>query len=135
MTDKLITQIEEFIVKQQSQPALEYVDTAGQDKASAAASAPKPAGSAAPSGKVPTKIYEMVRRGGRVFERVRTAWVNPDVAERLQRSKMATDWIRTLGNYLPLYFVGGYVRDKFLKKAPNDIDIISLIHFLRCVLY
>ena len=63
MTDKLITQIEEFIVKQQSQPALEYVDTAGQDKASAAASAPKPTGSAAPSGKVPTKIYEMVRRG------------------------------------------------------------------------
>ena len=41
MTDKLITQIEDFIVKQQSQPALEYVDTAGQDKASAAASAPK----------------------------------------------------------------------------------------------
>ena len=116
MTDKLISQIEDFIVKQQSQPALEYVDTAGQDKASAAASAPKPTGGPAPSGKVPTKIYEMVRRGGRVFERVRTAWVNPDVAERLQRSKMATDWIRTLGNYLPLYFVGGYVRDKFLKK-------------------
>ena len=127
MTDKLITQIEDFIVKQQSQPALEYVDTAKPEKASAAASAPKGTGSAAPAGKVPTKIYEMVRRGGRVFERVRTAWVNPDVAERLQRSKMATDWIRTLGNYLPLYFVGGYVRDKFLKKAPNDIDIISLI--------
>ena len=84
MTDKLITQIEDFIVKQQSQPALEYVDTTKPEKASAAASAPKGTGSAAPAGKVPTKIYEMVRRGGRVFERVRTAWVNPDVAERLQ---------------------------------------------------
>ena len=90
MTDKLVTQIEKFILKQQSQPALEYVDTATPERKATAASAPKPKGGAAPSGKVPTKIYEMVRRGGRVFERVRTAWVNPDVAERLQRSKTAS---------------------------------------------
>ena len=47
MTDKIITQIEDFIVKQQSQPALEYVDTTKPEKASAAASAPKGTGSAA----------------------------------------------------------------------------------------
>ena len=58
-----------------------------------------------PVGKVQTKIYELVHRGGRTFERARTAWVNPDVAKRLNQRKVATDWIRTLGNYIPIYFV------------------------------
>ena len=58
-----------------------------------------------PTGKVRTKIYELVHRGGRTFERARTAWVNPKVAEHLDQRKKATDWIRTLGNYLPIYFV------------------------------
>tara|TARA_Y100000310_G_C20649808_1_gene798745 strand:+ start:561 stop:2048 length:1488 start_codon:yes stop_codon:yes gene_type:complete len=131
VTDKLVSQIEDFISKQQgpaaADPPLDFVDEAKPQDTATAAQAPRSKGGAAPSGKVPTKIYEMVRRGGRVFERVRTAWVNPEVAERNEQSKLATDWIRTLGNYLPLYFVGGYVRDKFLKKAPADIDIISLI--------
>jgi len=78
------------------------------------------------SGKVQTKIYELVHRGGRTFERARTAWVNPDVAQRLNQRKVATDWIRTLGNYLPIYFVGGYIRDKYFKKVSKDVDIISL---------
>ncbi|MAH45168.1 hypothetical protein CMI37_05015 [Candidatus Pacearchaeota archaeon] len=77
-------------------------------------------------GKVQTKIYELVHRGGRTFERARTAWVNPHVAERLNQRKVATDWIRTLGNYIPIYFVGGYIRDKFFKKVSKDVDIISL---------
>ena len=130
MTDKLVSQIEDFISKQgpaAASPSLDFVDVAKPESSATAAQAPRSKGGAAPSGKIPTKIYEMVRRGGRVFERVRTAWVNPEVAERNEQSKLATDWIRTLGNYLPLYFVGGYVRDKFLKKAPADIDIISLI--------
>ena len=78
------------------------------------------------SGKVQTKIYELVHRGGRTFERARTAWVNPEVAQRLNQRKVATDWIRTLGNYLPIYFVGGYIRDKYFKKVSKDVDIIAL---------
>jgi len=79
-----------------------------------------------PTGKVRTKIYELVHRGGRTFERARTAWVNPDVAKNLEQRKRASDWIRTLGNYLPIYFVGGYVRDKFFKKISKDIDLVTL---------
>ena len=78
------------------------------------------------SGKVQTKIYELVHRGGRTFERARTAWVNPEVAQRLNQRKVATDWIHTLGNYLPIYFVGGYIRDKYFKKVSKDVDIIAL---------
>ena len=78
-------------------------------------------------GKVRTKIYELVHRGGRTFERGRTAWVNPHVAEHLEQRKKASDWIRMLGNYLPIYFVGGYVRDKFFKKVSHDIDLVTLV--------
>jgi len=80
-----------------------------------------------PTGKVRTKIYELVHRGGRTFERARTAWVNPEVAKNLEQRKRASDWIRTLGNYLPIYFVGGYVRDKFFKKISKDIDLVTLV--------
>ena len=48
-----------------------------------------------PIGKIRTKIYELVHRGGRTFERARTAWVNPKVAEHLEQRKKATDWIRS----------------------------------------
>ena len=89
--------------------------------------APKARTGEKPAGKVPIKIYELVRRGGRTFERARTAWVIPEVAIRLNQRKVATDWVRTFGNYLPLYFIGGYVRDKFFKKVSKDIDIITLI--------
>ena len=78
-------------------------------------------------GKVQTKIYELVHRGGRTFERARTAWVNPSVATRLNQRKVATDWISTLGNYIPIYFVGGYIRDKYFKKVSKDVDIIALV--------
>ena len=80
-----------------------------------------------PAGKVRTKIYELVHRGGRTFERARTAWVNPKVAEHLEQRKKAADWIRTLGNYLPIYFVGGYVRDKFFKKVSKDLDLVATV--------
>ena len=122
---KLLNSIEVFLEKQELSPE-DYVDTAS-DETFTPEQAPKDKGSPAPAGKVPTKIFELVRRGGRVFERIRTAWVNPAVAKRLEHRKIATDWIRTLGNYLPLYFVGGYVRDKFLKKVSKDIDIIALV--------
>ena len=80
-----------------------------------------------PVGKVRTKIYELVHRGGRTFERARTAWVNPKIAEHLEQRKKAADWIRTLGNYLPIYFVGGYVRDKFFKKVSKDLDLVATV--------
>ena len=80
-----------------------------------------------PTGKVRTKIYELVHRGGRTFERARTAWVNPKIAEHLEQRKKAADWIRTLGNYLPIYFVGGYVRDKFFKKVSKDLDLVATV--------
>ena len=80
-----------------------------------------------PVGKVRTKIYELVHRGGRTFERARTAWVNPKVADHLEQRKKASDWIRTLGNYLPIYFVGGYVRDKFFKKVSKDLDLVATV--------
>tara|TARA_R110002020_G_scaffold146184_4_gene320700 strand:- start:3158 stop:4693 length:1536 start_codon:yes stop_codon:yes gene_type:complete len=80
-----------------------------------------------PTGKVRTKIYELVHRGGRTFERARTAWVNPNIAEHLEQRKKAADWIRTLGNYLPIYFVGGYVRDKFFKKVSKDLDLVATV--------
>ena len=85
-----------------------------------------------PVGKVRTKIYELVHRGGRTFERARTAWVNPQVAERLEQRKKATDWIRSLGNYLPIYFVGGYVRDKFFKKVSKDLDLVATVPLEKC---
>ena len=85
-----------------------------------------------PVGKVRTKIYELVHRGGRTFERARTAWVNPKVAEHLDQRKKASDWIRTLGNYLPIYFVGGYVRDKFFKKVSKDLDLVATVELEKC---
>ena len=85
-----------------------------------------------PEGKIRTKIYELVHRGGRTFERARTAWVNPKVAEHLEQRKKATDWIRSLGNYIPIYFVGGYVRDKFFKKVSKDLDLVATVPLEKC---
>ena len=76
-------------------------------------------------GKVRTEIYELVHRAGKTFERRRTAWVNPEVAEKLKHRKEAADWIRSLGNYLPMYFVGGFVRDKMFGKVAKDIDCVT----------
>ena len=76
-------------------------------------------------GKVRTEIYELVHRAGKTFERRRTAWVNPAVAEKLEHRKKAADWIRSLGNYIPMYFVGGFVRDKMFGKVAKDIDCVT----------
>ena len=81
----------------------------------------------AAQGKVRTVIFELVNRAGKTFERRRTAWVNPKVAETINSRQKATDWLRLLGNYLPLYFVGGFVRDKLMGKVSSDVDIISLV--------
>ena len=81
----------------------------------------------AAQGKVRTVIFELVHRAGKTFERRRTAWVNPKVAEAINSRQKATDWLRLLGNYLPLYFVGGFVRDKLLGKVSKDVDIIALV--------
>ena len=81
----------------------------------------------AAQGKVRTVIFELVHRAGRTFERRRTAWVNPKVAEAINSRQKASDWIRLLGNYLPLYFVGGFVRDKLMGKVSKDVDIIALV--------
>ena len=80
----------------------------------------------AAQGKVRTYINELVHRAGKTFERRRTAWVRPQVAEALEARQKASDWLRLLGNYLPLYFVGGFIRDKLTGKVSREIDIISL---------
>ena len=80
----------------------------------------------AAQGKVRTVIYELVHRAGKTFERRRTAWVTPKVAEATASRQKASDWLRLLGNYLPLYFVGGFVRDKLMGKVSKDVDIIAL---------
>jgi len=80
----------------------------------------------AAQGKVRTYINELVHRAGRTFERRRTAWVRPKVAEALESRQKSGDWLRLLGNYLALYFVGGFIRDKLTGKVSREIDIISL---------
>ena len=126
MDPKFALDIVDWLEKQQLSPE-DFAPSpkAGQHRVEERA--PSAKGGEKPAGKVPVKIYELVRRGGRTFERARTAWVNPNVATRLNQRKVATDWVRTFGNYLPLYFIGGYVRDKFFKKVSKDIDIITLI--------
>lgn len=78
-------------------------------------------------GKIQTTIYELVhdKKHNKVFQRSRRAWVLPKVAESLKQRNVATDWIRTFSNYIPLYFVGGFVRDKFMKKVSKDIDVVT----------
>ena len=126
MDPKFALDVVDWLEKQQLSPE-DFAPSpkAGQHRVEERA--PKARTGEKPAGKVPIKIYELVRRGGRTFERARTAWVNPQVAKRLNQRKVATDWVRTFGNYLPLYFIGGYVRDKFFKKVSKDIDIITLI--------
>ena len=38
----------------------------------------------------------------------------------------STDWVQLLGEYLPIYLVGGVVRDSLLGKDPKDVDVITL---------
>ena len=133
-TNKILLQLDYFLAKQAPQEAplseIEREPPLAGPEAEKFKFEEKPKSEQAqelPTGKVRTKIYELVHRGGRTFERARTAWVNPEVAQNLEQRKRASDWIRTLGNYLPIYFVGGYVRDKFFKKISKDIDLVSLV--------
>lgn len=117
---KIVNQITNYISKQENlvRPAKHT------PKAASKAAEEKEHPSA--GGKVRTEIFELVHRGGKTFERRRTAWVNPKVAESMKSRKQASDWIRTLGNYLPLYFVGGFIRDKLFGKISKDIDVVTL---------
>ena len=133
-TNKIVLQLDYFLAKQAAQQLpnveIERESPLVGPEAEKFKFEDKPVSEQAkesPTGKVRTKIYELVHRGGRTFERARTAWVNPDVAKNLEQRKRASDWIRTLGNYLPIYFVGGYVRDKFFKKISKDIDLVTLV--------
>jgi len=126
MDPKFALDVVDWLEKQQLGPE-DFVPSPKAAQHKVEERAPRVTTGEKPAGKIPIKIYELVRRGGRTFERARTAWVNPEVAKRLNKRKVATDWVRTFGNYLPLYFIGGYVRDKFFKKVSKDIDIITLI--------
>jgi len=130
--DRTLLKLDYFLVKHEEvRPAYDRPEAADDPRAATHRVEEKAPGEKdlpeVPVGKVRTKIYELVHRGGRTFERARTAWVNPKVAEHLDQRKKATDWIRTLGNYLPIYFVGGYVRDKFFKKVSKDLDLVATV--------
>jgi len=130
--DRTLLKLEYFLVKHEEvKPSYDRPEAADDPRAVAHRIEEKAPGERdlpeLPTGKVRTKIYELVHRGGRTFERARTAWVNPKIAEHLDQRKKATDWIRMLGNYLPIYFVGGYVRDKFFKKVSKDLDLVATV--------
>jgi len=134
--ERTLLKLDYFLLKQEEAAPVERPDPAADPRAEkhrVEEKAPSERGLPEfPVGKVRTKIYELVHRGGRTFERARTAWVNPQVAERLEQRKKATDWIRSLGNYLPIYFVGGYVRDKFFKKVSKDLDLVATVPLEKC---
>ena len=133
--DRTVLKLDYFLAKQEG-PEYERSDPADDPRAERykqEEKAPTERGEPElPAQKVRTKIYELVHRGGRTFERARTAWVNPKIAEHLEQRKRATDWIRSLGNYLPIYFVGGYVRDKFFKKVSKDLDLVATVPLEKC---
>jgi len=134
--DRTVLKLDYFLAKQEEGPEYERSDPADDPRAERykqEEKAPTEKGEPElPAQKVRTKIYELVHRGGRTFERARTAWVNPKIAEHLEQRKRATDWIRSLGNYLPIYFVGGYVRDKFFKKVSKDLDLVATVPLEKC---
>ena len=109
--DLTLLKLDYFLAKQEEGPDYDRPEASDDPRAikhQVEENAPGEKGSPeAPVGKVRTKIYELVHRGGRTFERARTAWVNPKIAEHLEQRKKAADWNRMLGNYLPIYVVGG----------------------------
>ena len=76
-------------------------------------------------GKVLTQIEELVTRADKTFVRRRKMWVHPKVAERINQRRKATDWVRALGNYVPMYFVGDFVRDRYLGKVSKNITVLA----------
>ena len=94
----------------------------GQQRAQVTDTDPSAGGS-----KVQVESEEIVTSGGKTYTRRRHIWVNPETAEKINRRRQATDWARSLGNYLPLYFVGNFVRDKYLKRVSESIDIVAIV--------
>jgi tRNA nucleotidyltransferase (CCA-adding enzyme) len=71
-------------------------------------------------GLVPKKISETVRpKQGQTYERLTTVYVKPEVPE------FVNDWLKNFDAQIPIYLVGGSVRDSILGKAPKDIDVIT----------
>ena len=71
-------------------------------------------------GLVPKKITETVRpKQGQTYERLTTVYVKPEVPE------FVNDWLKNFDSQVPVYLVGGSVRDSILGKAPKDIDVIT----------
>ena len=78
-------------------------------------------------GKVQVESEEIVTRAGKTYTRRRKIWVKPETAIQINQRRQATDWARSLGNYLPLYFIGNFVRDKYLSRVSESIDIVATV--------
>jgi tRNA nucleotidyltransferase (CCA-adding enzyme) len=71
-------------------------------------------------GLIPKKVSETVRpKQGQTYERLTTVYVKPEVPE------FVNDWLKNFDAQIPIYLVGGSVRDSILGKAPKDIDVIT----------
>ena len=77
--------------------------------------------------KVQVESEEIVSRAGKTFTRRRKIWVNPQTAERIKQRRRSTDWARSLSNYLPLYFVGSVIRDKYLNRVSEVIELVATV--------
>jgi len=79
----------------------------------------------ASTGKIQVENEELVTRMDKTFVRRRKMWVRPHVAERINKRRKATDWVRALGNYVPMYFVGEFVRDRYLGKVSKNVTVMA----------
>jgi tRNA nucleotidyltransferase/poly(A) polymerase/DNA topoisomerase IB len=71
-------------------------------------------------GLIPKKISETVHpKQGLPFERRTTVYVKPEVPE------FVNDWLNNFDSKVPIYLVGGSVRDSILGKTPKDVDVIT----------
>ena len=76
-------------------------------------------------GKVQAESEELVTTANKTFVRRRKMWVRPEVADKINQRRKATDWVRALGNYVPMYFVGDFVRDRYLGKVSKNIEVMA----------
>ena len=77
------------------------------------------------TGKILVENEELVTRADKTFVRRRKMWVRPEVADRIKQRRNATDWVRALGNYVPMYFVGDFIRDKYMNKVSQNVTVIA----------
>ena len=71
-------------------------------------------------GLIPKKVSETVRpKQGQTYQRLTTVYVKPEVPD------FVNDWLKDFDAQVPVYLVGGSVRDSILGKAPKDIDVIT----------